>query len=110
MSEGKRNVRVGRLHEISAVVDEMRRVYREARRGDLDTRDASRLVCGLVEIRRGLEKSAPTPIFVGKQFLGRDVRANEISGPIPISAAKRIFLDRIAGIRERLGETDCEVD
>jgi len=110
MSDRPRKIRVARLDTIGGVVTEMGKVYREARRGNLETLDATRLCSVLAEIRRGLETNASSANFLGKQCLGRDMRANEISGPIPISAAKRIFLDRIAGIRERLGETACEVD
>ena len=55
MSDGKRNVRVGKLDSVGGVLTEMGKLYREARRGDLDTLDATRLCSVLSEIRRCLE-------------------------------------------------------
>ncbi len=43
MSDAKRNVRIGPLDTVGGVVVEMSRVYRQARRGDIDTMDAGRL-------------------------------------------------------------------
>ena len=102
MSERKRKVRVGKLDTIGGVVTEMGKIYRQARRGNLETLDAVRLARVLCEIRRALETNASS-IYMGK-----------ISGPnveqITISSARSIFRDRISKIRERLGEADCEVD
>ena len=100
MSDGTRKVRVGKLDTIGSVATEMGKIYREARRAELDTLDAVRLVKVLSEIRRGLEGNASS-VLMGK-----------ISGPNvehTISSAKSIFLDRISKIRERLDEVDCEV-
>ena len=55
MSDGKRKPRVGALTSVGGVVTEMGKLYREARRGDLDTLDATRLCSVLSEIRRCLE-------------------------------------------------------
>ena len=55
MSDGKRKVRVGKLDTVGGVVAEMGKLYREARRGDLDTLDATRLCSVLAEMRRALE-------------------------------------------------------
>ena len=56
MSE-KAKVRIGRLDTIGGVVTELGRVYREARRGELDVGDATRLAYILREIRCALELS-----------------------------------------------------
>ena len=55
MSESQRKVRVGRLDSVSGVINEAARVYKECRRGQLDTLKGSRLVAMLAEIRRGFE-------------------------------------------------------
>lgn len=49
--------RIGSLHDVDAIRREMSRVYREARRGTLDTREAGRLVYILGEIRKCYEVS-----------------------------------------------------
>ncbi len=100
MSERKRKerkVRVGKLDTVGNVVTEMAKIYREARRGNLETLDAVRLARVLCEIRRGLETNSPA-IFLG--------------GPIQVSEAKREFIRRIDGIRERMraGEADRETE
>ncbi len=53
----KTKTRIGRLNTVGGVVGEMARVYRQARRGELDTVDGSRLVNMLREIRVALEMS-----------------------------------------------------
>jgi len=53
----KAKVRIGRLDTIGGVVTELGRVYREARRGELDVGDATRLAYILREIRCALELS-----------------------------------------------------
>ena len=57
MSEGKRNVRVGRLDTVGGVCVEMGKVYRQARRGDLETEKAARLIHMLHLLRGALETS-----------------------------------------------------
>ena len=57
MSEKKRKVRIGRLDTVGSVVVELGRVYRKARRGELDVGDATRLAMILREIRCALEVS-----------------------------------------------------
>ena len=56
MSE-KTKIRIGRLDTIGGVVVELGRIYRQARRGELDVGDASRLATILREIRSALEAS-----------------------------------------------------
>ncbi len=56
MSE-KATVRIGRLDTVGGVVTELGRVYRKARRGELDVGDATRLAYILREIRCALEAS-----------------------------------------------------
>ena len=51
----KRPPRVGRLDTIGSVATEMGKVYRQARKGDLATGDAMRLVQMLSHIRGALE-------------------------------------------------------
>ena len=50
MAERQRNVRIGHLDTVGGVVVEMGRVYRQARRGDIDTMDAGRLVYMLTQM------------------------------------------------------------
>lgn len=50
-----RRKRVGPLNDLGHVVAEMARVYREARVGDLDTGEATKLVTMLREVRCALE-------------------------------------------------------
>ena len=58
MTEKRKPVpRVGRLDFIGAVVSELGKVYRSARKGDLDCLDAVRLANVLREIRAALEIS-----------------------------------------------------
>ena len=56
MSE-KEKPRIGRLDTVGGVVTELARVYRLARRGELDVGDATRLAMILREIRCALEVS-----------------------------------------------------
>ncbi len=53
----KATVRIGRLDTVGGVVTELGRVYRKARRGELDVGDATRLAMVLREIRCALEAS-----------------------------------------------------
>ncbi len=55
MTIQRRKVRIGPLDTIGHVVVELGRVYRQARRGDMDTADATRLAMILREIRTALE-------------------------------------------------------
>ena len=56
MSE-KAKIRIGRLDTVGGIVTELGRVYRQARRGELDLGDATRLAYVLREIRCALEAS-----------------------------------------------------
>jgi hypothetical protein len=49
--------RIGSLRDVDGIRLEMGRVYREARRGSLDTREAGRLVYMLGELRKCYEIS-----------------------------------------------------
>ncbi|MDA0652758.1 MAG: hypothetical protein O3C49_05710 [Proteobacteria bacterium] len=51
----ERKVRIGNLDRLSGVLAEMGKLYRCARREEIDTLDASRLVSMLAEMRRVLE-------------------------------------------------------
>lgn len=53
----KAKIRIGPLNTVGGVVTELGRVYREARRGELDVGDATRLAYILREIRCALELS-----------------------------------------------------
>jgi hypothetical protein len=53
----KAKIRIGRLDTVGGVVVELGRIYRQARRGQLDVGDASRLATILREIRSALEAS-----------------------------------------------------
>ena len=53
----KPKIRIGRLDTVGGVVTELGRIYRAARRGELDVGDASRLATILREIRSALEAS-----------------------------------------------------
>ena len=55
MSEATKKKRVGPLSGVGQVCAEMARCYREARRGELPIKDASRLVHMLGQLRAGLE-------------------------------------------------------
>ncbi len=54
MSE-KKDIRIGQLNTVGGVVTELGRVYRKARRGEMDLGDAKSLVYCLREIRCALE-------------------------------------------------------
>ncbi len=56
MSE-KANIRIGRLDSVGGVVTELGRIYRLARRSELDMADAKALTYVLREIRCALEAS-----------------------------------------------------
>ncbi len=56
MSE-KPKIRIGRLDTVGGVVTELGRIYRQARKGQLDLSDATRLATILREIRCALEVS-----------------------------------------------------
>ena len=56
MSE-KAKIRIGPLNTVGGVVTELGRIYRQARRGELDVGDATRLASILREIRCALEAS-----------------------------------------------------
>ncbi|MCV3239675.1 hypothetical protein [Mesorhizobium sp. ZC-5] len=53
----KSKVRIGKMHDVGGVIDEMKRVYREMRRGSLDTLEGKRLVDALTSIRLGMMDS-----------------------------------------------------
>ncbi len=53
----KRKVQIGPLNSIGGLVVEMARVYRQARRLEIDTVDAGRLVYMLTQMRAALEAS-----------------------------------------------------
>ena len=53
----KRAQRVGRLDTVGHIVSEMGRLYRQARRGEINSADASRLASILALMRQGLEVS-----------------------------------------------------
>ena len=53
----KRKPRIGHLDTVGGVVTELGRIYREARRGELEVGDATRLAMVLREIRCALEAS-----------------------------------------------------
>ncbi len=55
MSEANKKKRVGPLSSVGQVCNEMARVYREGRCGELPIEDASRLVHMLAQLRAGLE-------------------------------------------------------
>ena len=57
MSDRKRNVRIGKMDTLGGILKEMGAVYRLARRKDIDTLDANRLVSMLAEMRRVMEVS-----------------------------------------------------
>lgn len=57
MTDDAKKVRIGRLDTIGGVITEMGRVYRQARRKELDTLDANRLVGILAQIRTTMELS-----------------------------------------------------
>ena len=53
----QKKVRIARLNTVGGVVGELGKIYREARRGQLDVGDATRLAMILREIRCALEVS-----------------------------------------------------
>ena len=53
----KAEIRIGPLTTVGGVVSELGKVYRQARRGQIDTQDATRLAFILREIRVALESS-----------------------------------------------------
>ena len=53
----KAKVRIGTLNSVGGVLNEMAKVYREGRRGELELSDATKLVMILREIRCALEVS-----------------------------------------------------
>ena len=55
MAERKRRVRIGHLVTVGGVVTELGRVYRQARRGEMDMGEAKSLVYCLRELRCALE-------------------------------------------------------
>lgn len=55
MADKQPRKRIGNLNTIGGVVGEMAKVYREARRGELTTKDAGRLVHMLSQLRAALE-------------------------------------------------------
>lgn len=57
MAKTKEKIRIGPLDSIGGVLRELGRVYREARRGQLATDEASRLVTVLREMRCCIEGS-----------------------------------------------------
>ena len=73
MTEGTRKVRIGPLDTVGGVVVELGRVYRLARRNELDMTDAKALTYVLREIRCALEASD----------IERRIEALEASGTEP---------------------------
>ena len=57
MTERKRAVQIGRLHTVGHVVTELGRIYRLARRGEMEINQAKSLTYVLREIRCALEAS-----------------------------------------------------
>lgn len=54
---GKAKIRIKNMPDIAGVIEEMKAVYREMRRGTLDTLEGKRLVDALTAIRQGMEVS-----------------------------------------------------
>ena len=52
-----KQARVGRLHTVGHIVSEMGKLYRQARKGEISSADASRLASILALMRQGLEAS-----------------------------------------------------
>jgi hypothetical protein len=52
---GKAKIRIKNMPDIAGVIEEMKAVYREMRRGTLDTLEGKRLVDALTAIRQGME-------------------------------------------------------
>ncbi len=66
----QKKIRIGPLNTVGGVVTELGKIYREARRGQLDVGDATRLAMVLREIRQALEVSefeARLLVVEGKQ-------------------------------------------
>ncbi len=57
MPEGARKMRIAPLDTVGGVCTELAKVYREARRGEMDMADAKSLTYVLREIRCALEAS-----------------------------------------------------
>ncbi len=57
MPDGARKIRIAPLDTVGGVCTELAKVYREARRGDLDMAEAKGLTYVLREIRGALEAS-----------------------------------------------------
>ncbi len=54
MENHKKPKRIGPLSDVAGVTRELRKLYREARRGEIDTIDLSRFVAAMREIRGSL--------------------------------------------------------
>ena len=76
MTEQKRSVRVGRLHTVGHVVSELGKVYRLARRGEMDLADAKSLVYCLREIRCALEAGDLERRLDALETLGNTMEGN----------------------------------
>lgn len=51
----KPEIKIANMPDLGGVIDEMKRVYRDMRRGKIDTLDGKRLVDALSAIRQGME-------------------------------------------------------
>ncbi len=54
MENHKKPKRIGPLSDVAGVTRELRKLYREARRGEIDTIDLSRFVAAMREMRGSL--------------------------------------------------------
>ncbi len=54
MENHKKPKRIGPLSDVAGVTRELRKLYREARRGEIDTIDLSRFVAAMREMRRSV--------------------------------------------------------
>lgn len=54
MENRKKPKRIGPLTDVAGVTRELRKLYREARRGEIDTIDLSRFVAAMREMRASL--------------------------------------------------------
>ncbi len=61
MEKPKKTKRIGGLKDARGVQRELRSLYREARRGEVETLDLSRFVAALREMRGGLVPTRRVP-------------------------------------------------
>lgn len=83
MENREKPKRIGPLTDVAGVIRELRKLYREARRGEIDTIDLSRFVAAMREMRGSLAvETFETRITALEEAAAKRKADGRTSGPV----------------------------